>query len=274
MAENTACACSVAPKLIFPCSGGSDVGAVSDQAARKLTREGAGKMYCLAGIGGRVTGITETTKSAAKELAIDGCEQDCARKTLELAGFTQFSHLRLSDFGMEKGKTPPNDANIGKAATNARGLARAHPVWRGRSERHRRARLALRVAGHRGWRGDSRVCAGELYGVDHGQKRVVVGTVSGVDWRANVFQRGWHHPDCASVARQRRGAGYGAGVYDVGDCTFVARGDHLAQGAKAPAHCRLFWRGRSGYLAGRLFIQHNPVILAGGQSAMKDFDFA
>ena len=122
MAEKTTCACSVAPKLIFPCSGGSDVGAVSDQAARQLTRDGAGKMYCLAGIGGRVAGIMETTKSAALVLVIDGCEQDCARKTLELAGFTKFAHLRLSDLGMAKGQTPPNDANVTKAAAGGRSL--------------------------------------------------------------------------------------------------------------------------------------------------------
>jgi uncharacterized metal-binding protein len=33
------------------------VGAIADQAGRKLTRVGAGKMFCLAGIGGRVSGI-------------------------------------------------------------------------------------------------------------------------------------------------------------------------------------------------------------------------
>ena len=99
MTGSTTCTCSAAPKLIFPCSGGSDVGAVSDQAARKLTRDGAGKMYCLAGIGGRVTGIMETTKSAARVLAIDGCEQDCARKTLELAGFTQVRPPAVVGFG-------------------------------------------------------------------------------------------------------------------------------------------------------------------------------
>ena len=116
------CTCSAAPKLIFPCSGGSDVGAVTDQTARKLTRDGAGKMYCLAGIGGRVAGLLETPKAASAILAIDGCEQDCARKTLELAGFTKFAHLRLSDLGMEKGKTPPNDANVEKAAAKGRTL--------------------------------------------------------------------------------------------------------------------------------------------------------
>ena len=118
----SACTCSAAPKLVFPCSGGSDVGAVTDQAARKLTRDGAGKMYCLAGIGGRVTGIMETTTAAAQVLAIDGCEQDCVRKTLELAGFTKFVHLRLSDLGMAKGQTPPNDATVAKVAARGREL--------------------------------------------------------------------------------------------------------------------------------------------------------
>ena len=116
------CSCSGAPKLIFPCSGGSDVGAVSDRTARQLTREGKGKMYCLAGIGGRVAGILETTKAAGAILAIDGCEQDCARKTLELAGFAKVAHLRLSDLGMAKGQTPANDANVEKAAAKTRTL--------------------------------------------------------------------------------------------------------------------------------------------------------
>ncbi len=44
--------CSSATKLIFACSGAADVGAIADQAARKLTRDGVGKMFCLAGIGG------------------------------------------------------------------------------------------------------------------------------------------------------------------------------------------------------------------------------
>ena len=65
MSEKCACACRTGPKLIFACSGAADVGAVADQAARKLNRDGAGRMFCLAGIGGRVSGIMETTASAA-----------------------------------------------------------------------------------------------------------------------------------------------------------------------------------------------------------------
>jgi uncharacterized metal-binding protein len=111
------CACGEAPKLIFSCSGAADVGAVADQAARKLTHDGAGKMFCLAGIGGRVSGIMATTKSAARILAIDGCPLNCVKNCLEQAGFKQYEHLQLADLGMDKGKTPPTPEAIAKAAT-------------------------------------------------------------------------------------------------------------------------------------------------------------
>ncbi len=114
------CACDAAPKLIFACSGAADVGHVSDQAARKLTAEGAGKMFCLAGIGGRVSGILETTKAASAILAIDGCPLDCVRKTLEQAGFHQFEHLRLSELGLEKGKSPPTAQRVELVASHGR----------------------------------------------------------------------------------------------------------------------------------------------------------
>ena len=117
MSEKTTCACGSAPKLIFACSGAADVGAVADQAARKMTKDGAGKMYCLAGIGGRVSGIMETTKSAAKVLAIDGCPANCAKNCLEQAGFKKYEHLQLSDLGLEKGKTPSTPEAITKVAT-------------------------------------------------------------------------------------------------------------------------------------------------------------
>lgn len=69
------CGCGGSVKLIFPCSGGSDVGEITDHVARMMTADGIGKMYCLAGIGGRLDAIMETTKSAAKILAIDGCKR-------------------------------------------------------------------------------------------------------------------------------------------------------------------------------------------------------
>jgi uncharacterized metal-binding protein len=115
----------VAPKLIFPYSGGSDVGAITDRAARLLTKQGVGKMYCLAGIGGRVSGIVETTKAVETVLVIDGCPQDCARKTLELAGFTGYAHLRLTDIGLNKGESPATDAHVAQAAARAQELLKS-----------------------------------------------------------------------------------------------------------------------------------------------------
>lgn len=127
MAEETnkpGCACGAAPKLIFACSGAADVGHISDLAARKLTAGGVGKMFCLAGVGGRISGIMATTQAAAAILAIDGCPLDCGRKTLEEAGFQELDHLRLTDLGMEKGKSPVTDERVDKVvAQGAQRLA-------------------------------------------------------------------------------------------------------------------------------------------------------
>ncbi|HUT11841.1 MAG TPA: putative zinc-binding protein [Thermoguttaceae bacterium] len=114
------CACDAAPKLIFACSGAADVGHISDLAARKLTAEGVGKMFCLAGVGGRVSSIMATTQAASAILAIDGCPLDCSRKTLEEAGFTEFEHVRLADLDMEKGTTPATPEHVDKVVAHGR----------------------------------------------------------------------------------------------------------------------------------------------------------
>ena len=114
MSDPKSCACSAAPKLIFPCSGAADVGAIADQAALQLTREGVGKMFCLAGIGGRVSGIMKTTESAEKILVIDGCPLNCAKNCLEQAGFTEFEHLNLTGLGLVKGQSAVSEENIQK----------------------------------------------------------------------------------------------------------------------------------------------------------------
>jgi uncharacterized metal-binding protein len=116
------CSCSSAPKFIFPCSGASDVGGLSDQAARQMAKDGTGKMYCLAGIGGRVDTIMVNTRAAAKILVIDGCSQECARKTMELAGFKQFEHLKLEAMGFKKGETPLTPAHVREVADKGAAL--------------------------------------------------------------------------------------------------------------------------------------------------------
>ena len=112
--------CTAGPTLIFACSGAADVGAISDIAARQLTSEGAGKMFCLAGIGGRVSGIMESTRGAAQILAIDGCSLDCTKLCLEEAGFTDFEHIKVADLGLEKGKSPVTDENVATVVRTAK----------------------------------------------------------------------------------------------------------------------------------------------------------
>jgi len=112
--------CAGGPKLIFSCSGAADVGEISDRAARNMSREGVGKMFCLAGIGGRIEGIMKMTSTASKILTIDGCELDCVKNCLQQAGFDQFEHFRVTDLGLEKGKTIINDENVEKVAVKGK----------------------------------------------------------------------------------------------------------------------------------------------------------
>lgn len=99
-------------RLLFPCSGGADIGEISDRAARQLARSGFGRMLCLAGVGGRVPLVMDAISGAAEIWAIDGCGEDCARRTLELGGYVVSRHLRLTELGFEKGKSPASDHSI------------------------------------------------------------------------------------------------------------------------------------------------------------------
>lgn len=109
-------------RLIFACSGGADVGHISDLAARQMMKDGCGKMFCLAGLGGNVDAIVEATKKADHILAIDGCPVDCTKKTLENSGFNTFRHFRVTELGFEKGKSPVDDEKVTKTAEHGKSL--------------------------------------------------------------------------------------------------------------------------------------------------------
>ena len=79
-------------------------------------------MFCLAGIGGRVTGIMKTTGTASKILAIDGCDLDCVKSCLQQAGFDQFEHFRVTDLGLQKGNTEINNENIAKVVNKGKAM--------------------------------------------------------------------------------------------------------------------------------------------------------
>ena len=91
--------------MILACSGASNVGQLSNQAAIELTQEGYGKMFCLAGIGGQLTGFVQSAKDVPNLVTIDGCQVGCAKAILDQAGITAKSYLVLTDNpGIEKKK--------------------------------------------------------------------------------------------------------------------------------------------------------------------------
>lgn len=122
MGQENSCSCSGGPRLIFACSGAADVGEIADKAARQLTKEGIGRMFCTAGIGGRISGIMKTTESADKILVIDGCPLNCVKNSLEQAGFNGFEHLQLAELGLERCASPVTEENIAKVAAKGKEL--------------------------------------------------------------------------------------------------------------------------------------------------------
>jgi len=111
------CLCEPSEILIFPCSGGSNVGQIANQAGVKLTQTGMGKFFCLAGIGGHVSGMIESTKAGKMLVAIDGCPVACAKKTMEHAGFNIDEYVQVTDLGIEKNPDlNPNLSNVEKVA--------------------------------------------------------------------------------------------------------------------------------------------------------------
>jgi uncharacterized metal-binding protein len=90
--------------MILPCSGGSNTGQLANQAAVELTQEGFGKVYCLAGIGGRLSGFVQSAKDVEQMIVIDGCEVACGKAVLQSAGVPLKNHLVVTDLGIEKNK--------------------------------------------------------------------------------------------------------------------------------------------------------------------------
>lgn len=104
MSEGAKCDCCGANIAIFPCVGGSNVGQLSNKIAVELEKKGFGNLMCTSGIGGRISGIMKSAEASDKIIVIDGCPLNCAKNTLELAGFKVDNHIIISEFGIKKNK--------------------------------------------------------------------------------------------------------------------------------------------------------------------------
>ena len=89
--------------LLYACSGGANVAEIADKAARELMFEGAGTMFCLAGVGAGIDGMVQTAKDADLNLVIDGCPMECAKKIFDRHGI-EYAYLKVTDLGIEKVK--------------------------------------------------------------------------------------------------------------------------------------------------------------------------
>ena len=96
--------------MILTCSGASNVGQLSNRAAVELTQEGFGKMFCLAGIGGHLSGFVQSAKDVPQMVTIDGCSTGCAKAVLEHAEIPIPRNVKITDLGIEKNK----DINLKK----------------------------------------------------------------------------------------------------------------------------------------------------------------
>jgi uncharacterized metal-binding protein len=88
--------------MILACSGASNLGQLSNQAAVELAREGIGKMFCLAGIGAHLSGFVQSAKDVPEMVVIDGCQVACAGKILEHAEVPVKAYVVISELGIEK----------------------------------------------------------------------------------------------------------------------------------------------------------------------------
>jgi uncharacterized metal-binding protein len=109
-------------KMVFACSGASDVGEITDLAARKLNREKAASMCCVAAIGANIEDIVEKARGASWVVALDGCSKNCAKIILGKGGFEDFGYVQLEEMGLEKGESPASNERVEQVAARARAV--------------------------------------------------------------------------------------------------------------------------------------------------------
>ena len=98
--------------LVYACSGGSNVGQLSNEAAKHLDSSGEAAMSCLAGLGGHISGMVASAQSGAPVLVIDGCGVACGKKIADHLGLKDYGYLDITALGIKKehnvNKTPNN----------------------------------------------------------------------------------------------------------------------------------------------------------------------
>jgi len=134
--ENKQATCCEAGQvnIALACSGGSNVGQITNEVAKRLDEAADAKFFCLAGVGGHVSGMVASVKGADKVLVLDGCPVGCAKRRADEARITGYEYIVVTELGIEKShdfNLSPDD--VDKALLTARdSLASAVEPAKGR----------------------------------------------------------------------------------------------------------------------------------------------
>ena len=116
--------------MILACSGGSNVGQLANQAAIELTEEGYGKMSCLAGVGGHLSGFVQSARDVDRVVLIDGCEKACGKAIFDHLEIPIKTYLVITGLGIEKNK----DFNLKREEIDrVKNAVKEAPIGRGES---------------------------------------------------------------------------------------------------------------------------------------------
>ncbi|OHD19853.1 MAG: hypothetical protein A2086_00085 [Spirochaetes bacterium GWD1_27_9] len=96
--------CKGGTKLVYACSGGSNVGQIANEVAKNLTTEGFAKMTCGIALGANLSGFIVSAENADKNIVIDGCTVGCLKKVFENHKISNYDYYVITEMGIEKNK--------------------------------------------------------------------------------------------------------------------------------------------------------------------------
>jgi uncharacterized metal-binding protein len=123
MEKRECCGCGDDVRLVLACSGGSNVGQITNEVAKRLDVDGQARMYCLAGAGGHISGMVASIQGAKKVLVLDGCPVQCGKMVMDQAGIDDYEYLVVTELGVEKAhdfRLDTNDVDRVTAASRAK----------------------------------------------------------------------------------------------------------------------------------------------------------
>ena len=105
--------------IILACSGGSNVGQITNEAGKALTGLGVGKLSCAIGVGARLPRFVDSVREAEVCVALDGCPVGCVKTALANVGCAPDVYVVVTELGIAKQPgfevTPEQVAQVAEA---------------------------------------------------------------------------------------------------------------------------------------------------------------